>query len=80
MLAFYINVGNMDSEDVKKYMKKISKQLSSDKSFRFFIVPVRDQETKIECIYPNFLYDEEMKNKMNTVLDKLIENINPNEQ
>jgi len=81
MLAVYMNVGNIADEDVSKYMEKITKMLSTDKSYKFFLMPVRgNQETKIECIYPNFLYDEEMKNKMNNVLDKLIENTKTNEQ
>jgi hypothetical protein len=80
MLAIYVNIGNLEGSEVSEYMKQVSEQLNDDKSYKFFLIPVKEQETKIECIYPNFLYDEEMKSKFNSALDKLIDNIKPNEQ
>ena len=79
-LAVYINVEGLDHQEFHERTQQISKMLSSYKSYNFFIIPVMEQESKIECIYPNFLYDEDMKLKLNVALDKLIENIKSNEQ
>lgn len=75
MLAVYINVYNMPDEDIKEYARKISAQLKKDNSYSFFIFPVKDQNTRIECIYPNFVYDEQIKEKLNICLDNIINNL-----
>lgn len=75
ILAAYINIGNLDESDINKYMGKIRDTMSINKFFELFLVPVRDQETYIECVYPNFVYDEELKNKAKEALLKIIETI-----
>lgn len=80
LLAAYINIGSMDSADSQKYLSKVSKIIGSDKNYKVFVMAVRDQESKIECVYPNFVYDEEMKNKLNGFLDNLIDKANKDEQ
>ncbi len=75
VLAIYINIDNMEAEQVEKYLKKCNAFLEKDKSYKFFLFPVREQASRIECVYPNFIYDEEMKVKLNTCLDNIINNI-----
>lgn len=75
VLAVYVNVGNMDNEDVKFHMTKIQEKLSSDKGFKYFFIAVRDQETRIECVYPNFINNDEVTAKLNVCLDDIIKNI-----
>lgn len=74
VLAFYINVGNMEHSDVKPYIENI-KKLATNKNEIHYFIPVRDQETRIECIYPNFTNDEEIKSKLNIILDDIINKI-----
>lgn len=75
VLAVYINVGNMNSEDVKFHMSKIQEKIGSDKGFKYFFIAVRDQESRIECVYPNFVNNEEIAAKLNTCLDDIINKI-----
>lgn len=79
VLAVYINVGNMDFKDVKPFMEKIQRSVGEDKAYKYFFIPVRDQESKVECVYPNFLSDETIKEKLNVCLDDVIKSIK-NEQ
>ncbi len=76
ILAVYINVHNLDEHDVKSYCNKISEKINTNKGIIYHVIPVRDQETKIECVYPNFVYDEKIKEKLNLCLDDVINNIN----
>jgi hypothetical protein len=76
VLAVYVNVGNMNSEDVKFHMGRIQKSLGSDKGFKYFFIAVRDQETRIECVYPSFVSNDEITAKLNICLDDIIKNIN----
>lgn len=75
ILAAYVNVGSLDECDVKKYCEKISKMINTTRGAVYYIIPVRDQETKIECVYPSLVSDKEIKEKLNTCLDDIINNI-----
>ena len=82
LLAIYINVRGMDSYEVAQYMKQtqvIIKSMTHNMQEgpngpSFIMIPVREQDTHIECIYPKFVavdspeikeellkYDESMK-------------------
>lgn len=75
VLAVYINVGNMNSEDVKFHMSKIQEKMSADKGFKYFFIAVRDQESRIECVYPNFVHNDEIAAKLNKCLDDITNSI-----
>lgn len=76
VLAFYINVGTLDNEEIKVFIEKINKSLKEERFYKFFLFPVRgDQETKVECIYPNFVTNEKLIDKFNECLDGIINNI-----
>ena len=79
VLAIYINVGNMDIQDVKSFMEKVQRSMGEDRGYKYFYIPVRDQESKVECVYPNFLSDETIREKLNICLDDVIKSIK-NEQ
>ena len=86
ILVYYINVHNIPVGDVKPYISKLTNDLRMDNkklganSVQYFI-PVRDQETKVECINPVLvdknLYDrilirlEETKAKLDNYLDSI---------
>lgn len=75
ILAAYVNVGNLEESDVKKYCEKISKMVNTNRGAVYYVIPVRDQETKIECVYPNFVSDKKIKEKLNVCLDDIINSI-----
>lgn len=76
IVAVYLEIGGLDDKDVEEYLKKAQKTLKEEKGIKYLIMPTRGQNSKIECIYPNFIYDEIMKEKMNKCLDGILENIN----
>ena len=82
VLVFYVNVGNMDGQDVNEYLDKIKNVITLNKEqTKCFFVAVRDQETRIECINPvridNNLYKiatqklEEAQQKFDEIIKKL---------
>jgi hypothetical protein len=54
LIAIYINVGNMDGYDVGEFMKKVASQLNENypSYIKHYIFPVRNQDTKVDLIYP----------------------------
>lgn len=53
ILVYYINVGNLPDYDVQKYIEKVSKFVNDGtNNFVNYIIPVRGQETKVECLNP----------------------------
>jgi hypothetical protein len=80
ILAVYVNVGNMDNQDVKFHMEKIRKSMIGDRGYKYFFIAVREQETRIECIYPNFINNEEVASKLNVCLNDIIKNIKTDEK
>jgi len=82
ILVYYMDVGNLPDADVNLYMKKIAKGLfkKNEDGIIKYLIPVRNQETKVECINPikvdGKLYAEvlvrfeELKNKFDELLNK----------
>lgn len=74
ILSAYINIGNLDEDEANQYLTKIKEHIKT-KGIIYHIIPVRDQETKIECVYPNLVSDKKTKEKLNACLDDIINNI-----
>ena len=60
-LVIYLNIASIPSEDVLEYINKVTKVIEFDDSVQRLIVPVRGEETKIECINPVLLTEEQYK-------------------
>ena len=69
-LIVYANVGNMPEHDVHEHVEQIASALSFDESVEKLIIPVRGQETRVECINP-VLLDEELYKKVEKKIKKL---------
>jgi len=77
ILAIYINVGNLNEEDARSYVSQATKsmQWNEEDNIRAIFIPVRDQETKIECVYPKYVTQKDVDadyDKMLSRLKKLI--------
>lgn len=69
-LVIYLNIASIPSEDVIEYINKVTEVIKFDDSVQRLIVPVRGEETKIECINPVLLTEEQYKDaeeKINTL-------------
>ena len=71
VLVHYINVGNLDEADVQGYIGSIADSCkdSYKGEYHALFIPVRGQETKVECLNPIALDKGEER-------DKIINNIN----
>ncbi len=89
ILVYYINVGNMSSEEVSEFLQNISTGLietEKENNILSYLVPIKDTETRIECINPRLLTEEEYleaknalkncKRKMNEFVESLLESKN----
>ncbi len=88
ILVFYINVGNSSSEEAKKIVESVRDSVTlkdGEKEHAIqYIIPVRDQETKVECINaPVYISSKEKLEefefrieKINKKLDRITAHIN----
>ncbi len=60
-LVCYLNVGSMPAEDVGEYLHSFIKAFTYDASIERIVVPIREGESRVECINPVLLTDEQYK-------------------
>lgn len=71
ILVHYINIANLNSSDIDKFMNHVISEFKAkqdDNIFGYYI-PVRDSDTRVECINPQ-LVDEDKYSKAVEVLEK----------
>lgn len=70
ILAHYINVGNKSPMKVAEIMQEIRAVLQKDEDgIIHFLYPVTDQETRVDCINPKLVSEEDYQQAKN-VLEK----------
>lgn len=60
-LVCYLNIGNIQAEYVNEYMYSFAETFTYDDSIERLIIPIREGETRVECINPVLLTDEQYK-------------------
>lgn len=77
IIVVYLNTGCIDMEDVNEFCYEATKFLNRifDDSVLKLVVPVREGETRVECINPILLTEDEYKKTMKTV-ENLTEKVN----
>jgi hypothetical protein len=73
MLVFYINIGNMSTEDAVEYINNVRQQTAYDKppgTAPWFYIPIREGETRVECLNPILISDQ---SKVDQALNQLQE-------
>ena len=86
-IVIYVNVGNLNTEDVHSYMRDFREHVIKDfdadaENILFYFMPVRDQDTKIECINPVQVSKDEyskIEDKMSVLgkkIDEVFEKLN----
>ena len=73
ILVFYLNVGNMDVNDVNEYTERQKQTLLRDKPehHRYFFIPVRNQETRVECLPTVTTITEDQQQRITNILSEL---------
>ena len=78
ILVIYYNIANIDDAEIPEILQNVSKscEFAKDDSILFFLVPVYDSETRIECINPKLVSEDEYQQakgaceKIKEILDK----------
>jgi hypothetical protein len=60
-LVCYLNIDGIPGVDVNGYLYTFGKSLDYDESIEKIIVPIRKGESRVECINPVLLTDEQYK-------------------
>ena len=60
-IVIYADVRGIHDSDVVEYVKAISSSFKFDESVVRLIIPTRDSETRVECINPLLLTEEQYK-------------------
>lgn len=79
ILVYYISINGIRTEDIQRYMEEVSTKISakSIKVAEIIFIPVQG-ETRIECINPKYITDEELIREHRLKMDILNENLNSN--
>ena len=60
-LVCYLNIGSIPDENVSEYLHSFAEAFTYDESIERIIVPTRKGESRVECINPVLLTDEQYK-------------------
>jgi hypothetical protein len=70
ILAYYINIGNLDAADVQQLVSAFKKEVSDSGMIQYFI-PIRDGETRIDCVYPKYVVGEKVDEEFKDVIGRM---------
>ncbi|GIV44030.1 MAG: hypothetical protein KatS3mg035_1153 [Bacteroidia bacterium] len=79
ILVFYVNVGSLPDSDIERAITRIKSIMPEDDHAMYLFIPVRNQETRVECVYPLFLSDDQIKSKAKEMLDRMFKKVKENE-
>ena len=69
-LVVYLNISGIPDVDVTDYLNQFGTSFSYDESVEMLLVPVKNKETRVECINPVLLTEEQY-----TEVEKKIESL-----
>jgi hypothetical protein len=83
IFVFYIGILNQDNEfisnKIDEYVNEVSNRIiSSNIDGEIIVIPTFSQNTKIECINPEYITDQELIIKHQNLIKILNENIEKN--
>lgn len=55
ILVHYINIDGVPNNDLARMMEMVQESLAKDADIISYIVPVRNEPTRIECVNPKLL-------------------------
>ena len=81
-IVIYVDVRGIHDSDVVSYIKAITSPIEYDESVVKLIIPTRESATRVECINPVLLSEEQYEETRNRIesltekLEKVIKEIN----
>jgi hypothetical protein len=74
IIVIYVNIAPIDSAYVSELLFKIAKATMFDESIVRLVIPVREGETRVECINPQLITEDKYKEVEETI-EKLKEKL-----
>lgn len=72
ILVYYVGVAAIQSEDIEDYINKLSKKIIPDTfNGEIIIIPTLTYDTKVECINPKYITDNELIKEHETLMKEL---------
>lgn len=72
ILVYYIAIMHLEPHDIAEYMKRVKDKIHiPDFDGHMIFVPVYTHETKIECINPKYITEEELLTKHTSLMNEL---------
>ena len=75
ILVFYLSITGIRSEDVEQYVAEISKKIMPNIDAEAIVLAV-DGETRVECINPVYILNDDLIKKHERLMAELHEHIN----
>lgn len=76
ILVIYVGVGNIDEHSIPDVVRKISERIvPSTFEGEIIVIPTRSYDTKIECINPRYVTEEELIKENTEMLKRLNEEV-----
>lgn len=72
IIVFYINVSDVDPQEMPVYMTDIKDNFAKDKADDVveFFIPIKNGDSRVECINPKAASDDDMQ-RINTLINEL---------
>jgi len=74
VLVFYLNLENRDPEYVQRTLREVSQNYPRINGYEHIFVA--SNETKVECLNPSIILEEEEKNKIKNSIKRLTREFN----
>lgn len=76
IIVIYVGIAGIRSEDIDTYIKKLSEKITPiSVEGEVIFIPVQANDTKIECINPIYIKDENLINEHLELMKELNENL-----
>ena len=76
ILVIYIGVAGIRSEDIPHFREKIVEKITPSTFIgEIIVIPVQSYDTKIDCINPKYITDEELIKEHTEMMKKLQEEL-----
>jgi len=76
ILVMYVGVAGIRSEDITEYVNRVTRNINP-KTFggEIIVIPTQSQNTKIECINPEYITDNNLVKEHTEMIKKLQEEL-----
>ena len=70
ILAYYVNIGNVRPEEAMLVIEQLETKFKDESMVQYFI-PIREGESRVECVYPKYVVGEQVDSEMKETIDRL---------